>query len=104
MEANEEDPQVRLALEQGVLEIITDEILAEEKLEQEQKDKETESEKEPAKEEPKEEVKEEIKMEEKQIITDTPSVPTMKEVVTIDNSKTMEELKKSAEEGEEDAK
>lgn len=65
---NEDDNQVRLALDQGILEIVTDETLKELR-EQKEEDK------------PK-------------IITDIPTKETIKEVVTEENTKNMEKLKK----------
>ena len=73
--ANEDDPQIKSALDQGILELVTDSALKEIK----------------------EKVKEEKTVEKKEvIITDAPAEDTIKEVVSKENTKKMEKLKKKA--------
>jgi len=61
---NEDDNQVRLALDQGILELVTDDTLKK------------------------------LKTEKKKIISDIPKKQTMKEIITEENTKNMEKIKK----------
>ena len=83
-EVNEDNHIVRLALDQGFLEVVTEEELN--KVRESLKMKEEEEKKEENKEEKVEKVKE-------QIMTDSPPKATIKEVVTPDNTKQMEKIK-----------